>query len=195
MRPPQSPLWQPALPPPAAPGTDVSHGSISEEQMTATSQQSKCWPCCSLGSWSWPGMELGDSFYRSKANRNVLITQAPWQAAPRLWQVRAYSPELLELRCKRGFAVEVAKVQKALKKMGSESEEHCVWSKERKGGDMGKQSLRELPSSCPDLREEPLCVCGERDGDVCMRLGFSCSEIMGQSREKDVWGNSPRNTF
>lgn len=54
---------------------------------------------------------------------------------------RSYSPELLELRRKRGSAVEVAKVQKALKKEGSESEEHCVWSKERKGGDTGKQSL------------------------------------------------------
>lgn len=97
---PRSPLRQPALPLPAALGWAGSRGSISKEEVTAASQPSpasrhgcsysckgsKCWPCCSLGCWGWPGMELGDRFYRSKANRNVLITQAPWWAAPWLQQ-------------------------------------------------------------------------------------------------------------
>lgn len=42
---------------------------------------SKCWPCCSLGCWSWPGMEQGVNFDRSKVNRTVLMTRAPWQSA------------------------------------------------------------------------------------------------------------------
>lgn len=96
----QSPLCQPALPPPAAPGRVGSRRSISKEDMTAASHSSstsshgcscsckggKCWPCCSLNCWGWPGMGPRDSFYRSKANRNVLTTQAPWQAAPWLQQ-------------------------------------------------------------------------------------------------------------
>lgn len=62
-------------------------------------------------------------------------------------------PELFETGCNKHATVKVLNVQKAFKSNGGDSERCCVWSKEKKWGDMGKQSRKKLSSICPDLLE------------------------------------------